>query len=167
LDFTRRDESTYEQIFINDVINRTLDFVANEIHVNKVKLEKDLSQNLPQINGNHHNLQQVFLNIFLNAIQAMPDGGVLTVKSYIDNSAIKIDICDTGEGISSENKEKIFDPFFTTKVVGEGTGLGLSVSYGIIKQHHGDILVESELGQGSKFSIILPVSKSEQFKRGY
>jgi signal transduction histidine kinase len=167
LDFTRRDESTYEQIYINDVIDRTLNFVANEIHVNKVNLEKDLSQNLPQISGNHNNLQQVFLNIFLNAIQAMPDGGVLSVKSYIDNSAIKIDICDTGEGISSENKEKIFDPFFTTKVVGEGTGLGLSVSYGIIKQHHGDILVESELGQGSKFSIILPVSKNEQFKRGY
>jgi two-component system NtrC family sensor kinase len=167
LDFTRSDEIAYEQIHINDVINRTLGFVANEIHVNKVKLEKDLGQNLPQISGNPHNLQQVFLNILLNSIQAMPDGGVLTVKSYIDNCALKIDISDTGEGISPENKDKIFDPFFTTKVVGEGTGLGLSVSYGIIKQHHGEILVESELGEGSKFSIILPVSKSEQFERGY
>lgn len=167
LDFTHREETTYEQFSINEVLNRTLSFVANEIYVNKVSLEKDLGRNLPQINGNQHQLQQVFLNIILNAIQAMPDGGVLRVKSYIDNKAIKIDISDTGEGISPDIKEKIFDPFFSTKAVGEGTGLGLSVSYGIIKQYHGDIQVESELGKGSDFCIILPILKGEQFERGY
>jgi len=167
LDFTHRQEATYEQFYINDVLNRTLNFVANEIYVNKVKLKKQLGRNLPQINGNQHHLQQVFLNIFLNAIQAMPDGGLLSVKSYLDNRTIKIDISDTGEGISAENKEKIFDPFFSTKAVGEGTGLGLSVSYGIIKQYHGDIQVESELGKGSKFSIILPISNGEKFEHGY
>jgi two-component system NtrC family sensor kinase len=135
--------------------------------VNKVKLKKDLGRNLPQIKGNQHNLQQVFLNIFLNAIQSMPDGGELKVRSYVENSAIKIDIIDTGVGISPENKEKIFVPFFTTKPVGEGTGLGLSVSYGIIRQHHGEISIESELGHGSKFSIILPVSNANQVERGY
>ena len=97
----------------------------------------------------------------------MPDGGMLTVKSYIDNKAIKIDISDTGEGISPDIKEKIFNPFFSTKAVGEGTGLGLSVSYGIIKQYHGDIQVKSKLGKGSNFCIILPISKGEQFERGY
>jgi two-component system NtrC family sensor kinase len=167
LDFTRRDASTCEQIVINDVLNRTLNFVANEIHVSKVKLEKELGRNIPQIKGNQHNLQQVFLNIFLNAIQAMPDGGKLKVKSYVENSSVKIDIIDTGVGISPENREKIFLPFFTTRPVGEGTGLGLSVSYGIIKQHHGEISIESELGHGSKFSIILPISNADQNEQGY
>jgi two-component system NtrC family sensor kinase len=167
LDFTHRDKSSFEQISINDVLNRTLKFVANEIHVNKVQLDKDMAANLPKIFGNQHHLQQVFLNVFLNAIQAMPDGGELKVKSYVENNAIKIDIIDTGVGISQEIREKIFDPFFTTRAVGEGTGLGLSVSYGIIKQHHGEISVESELGHGSKFSIILPISRGEQVERGY
>ena len=167
LDFTRRDKSSFEQIHINDVLDRTLKFVENEIHVNNVQLEKDFGANLPQVNGNHHNLQQVFLNMFLNAIQAMPDGGLLIVRSYTDNSFIRIDITDSGMGISPENKEKIFDPFFTTKVVGEGTGLGLSVSYGIIKQHQGEIFVESKLGEGSTFSIKIPISENGQTDKGF
>ena len=168
LDFTRRDKSSFEQISINDVLNRTLKFLENEIHVNNVQLEKDFGMNLPQVHGNHHNLQQVFLNIFLNAIQAMPDGGLLKVRSCVDNSSfIQIDITDTGMGISPENKEKIFDPFFTTKVVGKGTGLGLSVSYGIIKQHQGEISVESKLGEGSTFSIKIPISKNGQTDKGF
>ena len=92
----------------------------------------------------------------------MPDGGILSVKSYIEDHNIRIDISDTGVGIAPENVEKIFDPFFTTKKVGEGTGLGLSVSYGIIKQHHGQISVESKLGNGSVFTIKLPISLGEQ-----
>ena len=161
LDFTRRDESFFEHVSINEILNKTLTFVANEIHVNKVQLKKELTPNLPQINGNYNNLQQVFLNIFLNAIQAMPDGGILNVKSAIENSSIRIDISDTGTGITEENKEKIFDPFFSTKVIGEGTGLGLSVSYGIVKQHHGDIFVSSELGKGCTFSILIPIYQSK------
>jgi two-component system, NtrC family, sensor kinase len=162
LDFTRTDRSFFNQIHINDVLNKTLNFVANEIHINKIELSKELGANLPEIKGNEHNLQQVFLNIFLNAIQAMPDGGILSVKSYIEDHNIRIDISDTGVGIAPENVEKIFDPFFTTKKVGEGTGLGLSVSYGIIKQHHGQISVESKLGNGSVFTIKLPISLGEQ-----
>ncbi|MCW9066035.1 MAG: ATP-binding protein, partial [Ignavibacteriaceae bacterium] len=162
LDFTRRDESFFNRISINDVLNKTLNFVANEIHINKIQLNKELGLNLSLINGNQHNLQQVFLNILLNSIQAMPDGGTLLVKSYVENDNIRIDISDTGVGIAPENLEKIFDPFFTTKKVGEGTGLGLSVSYGIIKQHHGQILVESKLGKGSLFTIKLPISQGEQ-----
>lgn len=167
LDFTRRDESYFSYVNLNDVIIKTLNFVANEIHINKIQLNKELALNLPRINGNQHNLQQVFLNIFLNAIQAMPDGGFLSVKSYVENNSIRIDINDTGVGISHENMEKIFDPFFTTKKVGEGTGLGLSVSYGIIKQHRGQILVESKLGNGSLFSIKFPISKGEQVETNF
>ena len=96
--------------------------------------------------------------MFLNAIQAMPDGGVLFVQSRVEGKWIRIDIRDSGVGISEENKEKIFDPFFTTKSVGEGTGLGLSVSYGIIQKHHGEITVESELGKGADFIIKLPIA---------
>ena len=161
LDFTRRDESYFNQININEVLDKTLNFVSNEILINKIKLNKELGLNLPEIKGNQHNLQQVFLNLFLNAIQAMPDGGLLSVKSYVENNSIRIDISDTGVGISEENMEKIFDPFFTTKKVGEGTGLGLSVSYGIIKQHHGQIFVESKLGSGTLFIINLPISTNE------
>jgi two-component system, NtrC family, sensor kinase len=156
LDFTHRDDSSFVNVSINEVLERTLNFVENEINLNKVQLETELDRNLPQIKGNQHNLQQLFLNMILNALQAMPDGGKLSIKSYIQNNLIRIDISDSGVGISQENKEKIFDPFFTTKVVGEGTGLGLSVSYGIIKQHHGEIMVESEIGKGSTFSIKLP-----------
>ena len=107
--------------------------------------------------GSVHNLQQVFLNLFLNAVQAMPDKGTLRIKSYMENNSIRIDVSDSGIGIPEENLDKIFDPFFTTKEVGKGTGLGLSVSYGIIRKHHGRITVDSELGKGTLFSVVLPV----------
>ena len=167
LDFTRRDEYSFSQISINNVLNTTLNFVSNEININKIQLKKELGLNLPQITGNQNNLQQVFLNMFLNSIQAMPDGGTLNVKSYIHEKTVCIAISDTGVGISPENIEKIFDPFFTTKKVGEGTGLGLSVSYGIIKQHRGEVFVESELGKGTIFVIKFPISKGEQVERGF
>jgi signal transduction histidine kinase len=167
LDFTRRDEYSFSQISINSVLNTTLNFVSNEITINKIQLQKELGLNLPQITGNQNNLQQVFLNMFLNSIQAMPDGGTLNVNSYIEEKMVCISISDTGVGISPENLEKIFDPFFTTKKVGEGTGLGLSVSYGIIQQHRGEVFVESELGKGTMFVIKFPLSKGEQVERGF
>jgi two-component system, NtrC family, sensor kinase len=158
LDFTRRDESSFEEVSINAVLERTLNLVGNEISLNNVRLETDLGNNLPRVMGNAHNLQQVFLNLFLNAIQAMPDGGILKVRSYIDRGEVKIDVGDSGVGIPAENLDKIFDPFFTTKEIGKGTGLGLSVSYGIIRKHHGHVEVQSEIGQGTTFSITLPPS---------
>ncbi|MEJ2721270.1 MAG: ATP-binding protein [bacterium] len=158
LDFTRRDETSFEALSINDVLNSTLRLVANEITLNKIDIELDLDDNLPRINGNAHDLQQVFLNLFLNAIHAMPDGGKLHISSYLENESVRLDITDTGVGIPADNLDKIFDPFFTTKGVGEGTGLGLSVSYGIIEKHHGEIKVSSDVGRGTTFSIIIPVS---------
>ena len=162
LDFTRRDEESFEAISPNEVLDSTLKLVANEINLNNISLDLQLHDNLSRIKGNAHNLQQVFLNLFLNAIQSMPDGGSLSIKSYTADSSVKIDIGDTGVGIPEENLDKIFEPFFTTKEVGSGTGLGLSVSYGIIQRHRGTITVESKPGKGTLFSITLPAADREE-----
>jgi two-component system NtrC family sensor kinase len=108
--------------------------------------------------GDENQLQQVFLNIMLNAYQAMPNGGQLRIASRADGKEVQVIFADTGSGISQENLKRIFDPFFTTKEVGEGTGLGLSISYGIIEQHGGTIEVESEPGTGSTFTVKLPIA---------
>ena len=160
LDFTRRDKDSFEQIYLREVLERTLKLMANEISLSKVELDVDYIDNLPPILGNQNNLQQVFLNLFLNALQAMPDGGSLKVKAYAENELLKIIVSDTGIGIPKENLNSIFDPFFTTKEPGKGTGLGLSVSYGIIQKHHGLITVESEIGKGTSFIIKLPFAGS-------
>jgi two-component system NtrC family sensor kinase len=161
LDFTRRDSSTFERLSINDVLNRTVKLLSNEFSLRDIELAIELEDNLPLIMGSAHNLQQVFLNLFLNAIQAMPDKGILKIKSYVENGSLKIDVSDTGVGIPDENLDKIFDPFFTTKEIGQGTGLGLSVSYGIIKKHRGNISVDSEIGKGTTFSVLLPIYINE------
>jgi two-component system NtrC family sensor kinase len=158
LDFTRRDESSFEELSVNDVLSRTVKLLANEFNLHDIELVIELEDHLPMVMGSVHNLQQVFLNLFLNAIQSMPDRGTLTIKSQVENGSLRIDVSDTGVGIPEENLDKIFDPFFTTKEVGQGTGLGLSVSYGIVKRHRGHIAVESEIGEGTTFSVILPLS---------
>jgi signal transduction histidine kinase len=126
-------------------------------------LHDEISDNLPRIRGNHQGLQQVFLNLITNAVHATQDGGDLTVRADIaEDDKIKVEFEDTGTGISEENLSNIFDPFFTTKDVGRGTGLGLSVSYGIIKKHGGQISVKSKLGRGTTFTIVLPVNVKER-----
>ncbi len=160
LDFTRRDKDSFEPIYVRDVLERTLKLMANEISLSKVQMDVDYIDNLPPILGNQNNLQQVFLNLFLNALQAMPNGGCLKVKAYAENESLKIIVSDTGIGIPKENLDSIFDPFFTTKEPGKGTGLGLSVSYGIIQKHRGSIAVESEIGKGTSFTIKLPFAGS-------
>ncbi len=160
LDFTRRDQEAFEPVFLKSVLDRTLKLMANEINLNNVQLDVSLDDNLPPIMGNQHNLQQVFLNLFINALQAMPDGGTLCVRAHTENESLKVVVSDTGIGISKENINSIFDPFFTTKELGKGTGLGLSVSYGIIQKHKGAITVESEVGKGTSFIIKLPCAEN-------
>jgi signal transduction histidine kinase/HAMP domain-containing protein len=149
---------------VNSVLKETFTFVKHQMEKHQVKLEEVLSPSLPPINGNVSQLQQVFTNLILNAIQAMPQGGKLTVWDKVseDKKSIEISFADTGEGISKENLNKIFEPFYTTKKVGQGTGLGLSVSYGIVKDHGGDIQVESIVGKGTTFTVFLPVRRESE-----
>jgi len=103
-----------------------------------------------------HKLQQVFLNLFLNARDAMPKGGWLTVATGVDNGHVVAEVADTGPGIPSEHLSRIYDPFFTTKSIGKGTGLGLSITYGIVREHEGTLTCQSAVGQGTKFTVALP-----------
>ena len=164
LDFTHRDQDAFDKVNLKNVLERTIRLIANEIRLSAVHLDMDCADNLPPIMGNQDNLQQVFLNLFFNALQAMPDGGTLSVRAYAENESLKVTVHDTGIGIPKEHINSIFDPFFTTKEIGKGTGLGLSVSYGIIQKHQGTISVESEVGKGTSFTIELPCTGSMQVK---
>jgi len=157
LDFTRKDQIPFASLSLAEVIDSTVRLVQNELTLGSVRLELNIPDNLPRVRGDSRNLQQVFLNLLLNAIQAMPHGGKLRVTASVEGEhSLRVDVTDTGLGISAEDLDKIFDPFFTTKEVGKGTGLGLSVSYGIIEKHHGRITVESEMARGTTFSVHLP-----------
>ena len=158
LDFSRTEKPHFTKLKVNEVINRTINLVKNQIMISGIKLDVNLSDDLPFIRGNLHNLEQVFLNLLLNSIQAMPNGGKITISaSNANNGFIKIDVTDTGVGIKPDALEKIFDPFYTTKPVGKGTGLGLSIVYGIVKRHGGYVEVNSKLNEGTTFSIYLPI----------
>ncbi len=160
LDFTQRDRSAFKPLAIRDVIAATTSLLNSELLLNRIALKIIEEDHLPAVLGHHQNLLQVFLNLFLNAKEAMPDGGELSVRSSLQGDFVRIDVSDTGVGIAEQNLSRIFDPFFTTKEVGKGTGLGLSVSFGIIERHHGSIRVRSELGRGSTFTILLPAVKA-------
>ena len=107
-----------------------------------------------------HDFQQVLLNLFINAIQAMKDGGQLTVRGYKEGQLVKVEVKDSGCGIAQENMSRIYDPFFTTKPTGEGTGLGLWLTYEIIRNYGGEIMVESEVGKGSSFTLSFPLNQA-------
>jgi len=162
LDFTHRDETSFKILSVQDVLKSAADLVNNEMLLNNITFRMQLDDDLPQIKGHHQNLQQVFLNLFLNAIEAVHNEGELTVRGSIEGNAVRIDVCDTGIGIPKENLGKIFDPFFTTKEVGKGTGLGLSVSFAIIEKHHGSIVAESEIGKGTTITVLLPAAENQQ-----
>ncbi|MEO8754011.1 MAG: ATP-binding protein [Casimicrobiaceae bacterium] len=154
-DFSRVD-STDEWRFadLHKGLESTLNIVNNEIKY-KAEVIKEYGD-LPEIECLPTQLNQVFLNILMNAAQAMPEGGTITVRSGTQGEEVWVSITDTGRGIPSNQLKRIFDPFYTTKPVGEGTGLGLSLSYGIVEKHRGRIEVQSEIGVGTTFRIVLP-----------
>jgi two-component system NtrC family sensor kinase len=124
----------------------------------KIRITKDFAKKLPLIKGDSHQLQEVFINLFINACQAMPEGGRLIIKTVNSGGEfVRISISDTGHGIDPKNLNNLFMPFFSTK--SEGTGLGLSICYNIIKNHHGFIEVESQVGKGTTFIIKFPFIK--------
>lgn len=159
LDFSRESPSSQAPLDINEAIRQTIRLLKSHKEFQKIKIEEKLCHDLPLINADKNQMQQVMLNLCLNACEAMGDNGVLTVSTTLhDNELIAIQVADTGIGIPEEHLEKIFDPFFTSKPVGKGTGLGLSVTYGIVQSHHGTIQVESEQGKGTIFTILLPAA---------
>ena len=158
LEFSRQSPPQKAYADINEIINRTLQLLENQTSFQNISITKKLNQNLPQIRVDKDKVEQVFWNLMINASEAMPGGGTLNISSQFstDKKYIEIEFIDTGKGIPNVNINKLFDPFFTTK--SSGTGLGLAVTYGIIEQHQGKIEVKSELGQGSVFTISLPVA---------
>jgi two-component system NtrC family sensor kinase len=163
LEFSRTEKPFLRTLTIADVLNRTLNLIKNQIMITGVELKKTIPDNLPAIKGKRQDLEQVFLNILANGIQAMPDGGKLGIRvERGPDGYIRTDISDTGSGIKPSDMEHIFDPFFTTKEVGKGTGLGLSLVYAIVKNHGGYIEVKSELQKGTTFSVYLPMAIDEE-----
>jgi len=158
LDFSRSDTPSFRRLEVKEVVEGTVKLIKNQLMLVGMKLVCKSPDHLPPIRGDLHNLEQVFLNLFLNAIQAMPNGGVITVEANESRERyVEIKVSDTGVGIKPEDLEKIFDPFYTTKPVGRGSGLGLSIVYGIVKKHGGYVEVKSELNVGTTFIVYLPI----------
>jgi len=156
LNFSRTGGAAFKEVNLNQVIDETLTLVTHPFRAGNVQVIKNLEADLPGVLGSGNRLQQVFLNLFLNAKDAMPSGGMLEVRTAANNGTVEIEVADTGMGIQRENLARVFDPFFTTKATGRGTGLGLSVSYGIIKEHAGKIEVRSTPGKGTSFRLEFP-----------
>jgi iron only hydrogenase large subunit-like protein/nitrogen-specific signal transduction histidine kinase len=161
LDFARQTEPMLRLVDINQVLDQTLSLVGHQAKIQNIEVIRELSS-LPEVMADFDQLQQIFTNLILNAIQAMPDGGRLTLRSSVINSEVRVDVQDTGCGIPKENLAKLFTPFFTTKEKSKGVGLGLAVVHGIIERHKGRIKVQSEEGKGTTFSVYLGVYSDEK-----
>ncbi len=144
---------------INSVINDVLTLLEHQLKNVNIQVRRDLSPAAPVVMGMEHKLQQVFLNLFINARDAMPRGGWLSITTRTRGDEAIIEVGDTGAGIQAEHLGRIYDPFFTTKSLGEGTGLGLSITYGIVHEHDGTITCDSRVGEGTRFTVILPLAQ--------
>lgn len=160
LDFSRRSESERTRVDLNELLGDVLSLTNHLMHTSGIQVEVTLGKNLPWVSVDRNQMKQVFLNLFHNAIQAMPTGGQLFIRTNPRQSAgrkwVTVSIKDTGAGIAPEHLERVFEPFFTTKSTQGGTGLGLSITYGIVSDHGGEIEVESEVGKGTCFTVWLP-----------
>ena len=156
--FSRNSESLNEDCDIHAIMENSLSMLQNQIK-HRIIIEKQYCSDKLQIRGNVGHLHQVFLNIFGNAVQAIPQEGLIKIETESILDKISIKVTDTGMGISAENLEKVTDPFFSTKDAGEGTGLGLAITYNIIREHKGEMEFKSELGKGTTVKIILPKNR--------
>ena len=159
LNFSRTGAAEFTEVDINSVIDETLSLVQHPFKTARVSVIPAFQRDLPPVLGSITRLQQVFLNLFMNARDAMPNGGMLEVRTFAQNGSVEVEVADTGVGIPPEHLHRIFDPFFTTKSSGRGTGLGLSVSYGIIKEHAGKVEVRSTPGKGTSFRLEFPAAR--------
>jgi signal transduction histidine kinase len=148
------------EVDLNAVITDVFSLLEHQFAVGSIKVRRDLMPSTVSVLGIEHQLQQVFLNLFLNARDAMPRGGWLSVATRIEGDRVVAEVADTGSGIPSEQIARIYDPFFTTKAIGRGTGLGLSITYGIVREHDGTILCDSAVGLGTRFTMALPQARA-------
>jgi PAS domain S-box-containing protein len=165
LNFSRSSGAELEPLDVNKLVLDVLSLLEPQLGGASIKLRKEFGDGLPRVRGNENRLQQVFFNLILNAKDAMPKGGWLTVVTRADDDTVIAEIKDTGHGIRKEHIKRIYDPFFTTKGLGRGTGLGLSVSYGIVQEHGGAIFVDSVPGKGTTFQVTLPALELQEAAR--
>jgi two-component system NtrC family sensor kinase len=160
LDFARESEAKTEQLALRPLLDETIRLAGNQLKMARVRITLTVPDNLPTIRGDRQQLHQVFLNLLLNAADAMPKGGTVAIQAAVAETPgfAAVRVVDQGTGIPEHILENIFDPFFTTKTTGKGTGLGLSVSLGIVQQHGGHIKVASEVGHGTTVTVLLPIS---------
>jgi signal transduction histidine kinase len=147
-------------IDLHTVINDVLALLEHQLRAGHIQVRKEVDPGAPFVQAIEYKMQQVFLNLFLNARDAMPKGGWLTIVTRTSGDKAIVEVADTGSGIPADQLSRIYDPFFTTKSIGQGTGLGLSIAYGIVREHDGSIHVESSVGQGTRFTLRLPLSQS-------
>jgi len=159
LAFSRKSKLEFKEININELLEKCVMLSQHKLDLQNIHIETNLDKQIPEVWGDFNQMQQCIINLVFNAVDSMPDGGTLFMESLLnrDRGVIEIDIGDTGHGIAEEDLPHIFDPFYTTKMEGEGLGLGLSTVYGIIDRHKGTITVKSEVGNGTVFTIKLPV----------
>ncbi|MEW5763501.1 MAG: sensor histidine kinase [Acidobacteriota bacterium] len=161
LDFTREERPESVPVSLAEVVESTRRLLHNEMDLSGVRFAAEIPEDLPTVRAAVNPLRQVFLNLFINAVHAMPRGGTLSVRAMrTDSERVCVDVTDTGTGIPAEVLPRIFDPFFTTKEPGKGTGLGLSVSLGILRKYGGEMRVVSEVGKGTTFHVCLPVMET-------
>ncbi|MFP5240420.1 MAG: sensor histidine kinase, partial [Acidobacteriota bacterium] len=156
LDFSHTEKAKFSPLAPDVVVKSSLALLKNQIMISGLTMNVDVPPGLDKVAGSLRHLQQVFLNLLLNAVQATPAGGRIDVSGRDASDFVCFIVRDTGKGISQEDMQHIFEPFFTTKEVGKGTGLGLAVTYSIVKRHGGRIEVESEPGEGTAFYVYLP-----------
>src|ERR1039458_2463399 len=159
LNFSRTSSTSFGDLSLNKVILETLSLLDHQLQKAGIQVKTDMEANLPAVHGNTGKLQQVFLNLFLNARDAMTAGGTLEVRTWSEGLGVKAEVADSGPGIAPENLHRIYDPFFTTKAARKGTGLGLSVTYGIIQEHGGSIEVANRPSGGARFRLELPAAR--------
>ena len=159
LNFSRTSPAAFEDVDLNRVISETVSLVSHQLSRANVQVTLNLGQSVGPVKGNFGKLQQVFLNLILNARDAMEGGGALIIETIVDGDSARATVGDTGQGIPAENLARIYDPFFTTKGAKKGTGLGLSVTYGIVREHAGSIEVQSRPGAGTLFQLEFPLAR--------
>jgi two-component system NtrC family sensor kinase len=166
LNFARSGRGEAEEIDLDKLLGDVLSLVEHQLSSSNIKVRRELCGDLPYVRADENRLQQVFFNLVLNARDAMPRGGWLSVRTRVEEGTVIAEIADTGEGIQREHIKRIYDPFFTTKGIGRGTGLGLSISYGILQEHGGAISVDSAPGQGTTFRVMLPALQEKRRAEG-